>query len=82
MNGNIESHATSMVFLWLEGTPNMDMLDWLNSFIVNVAKTLFHRYIIGWKPYEINKRNLIVPQSANDDLFLLNTAHIFSFNPS
>jgi len=68
-------------FLWLEGAPDMEILDWSNSFDVQLANIFFDKYVTAWNPCDIHRRNIIVPRTLNDDPFLLNTSQIFSSNP-
>jgi ATP-dependent DNA helicase PIF1 len=68
-------------FLWLQGAPNMERLDWSNPSDVHGAKTYFDRYVTAWNPRDIHRRNIMVPRSINDDPCLLNTDQIFSSNP-
>jgi hypothetical protein len=54
-------------FLWLQGAPNMEILDWSNPSDVHCAKTYFDRYVTTWNPRDIHRRNIMVPRSINDD---------------
>ena len=61
-------------FLWLEGDPNMETLDWSNCFVVDDTKTFLDRYITTWNPCDIHQMNIKVPWIRSDDTFLLNGA--------
>ena len=47
-------------FLWLEGAPDMEILDCSNSSDVHLAKIFFNKYVIAWNPRDINRRNIMV----------------------
>lgn len=68
-------------FLWLEGAPRMEILNWSNSANVQLAKIFFDKYVTTWNPRDIHCHNIMVPRRLNDDPCLLNTRHIFSSNP-
>jgi hypothetical protein len=69
-------------FLRIEGSPNMDTLDWTNPLSVDAIRTFFDRYVTTWNPCDIHRRNIMVPPSPNDDPFLLDSTQIFSSNSS
>jgi len=68
-------------FLWLEGAPDMEILDWSNSSDVQLAKMFFNKYVTARNPRDIHRCNIMVRRSLNDDPCLLNTGKIFSCNP-
>ena len=37
-------------FLWLEGAPNMDTLDWHNEEQVREVEHFFHHIVHAWNP--------------------------------
>ena len=68
-------------FLWLQGAPDMERLDWSNDCDFQHAKRFFDNYVTAWNPREIHRCNIMVPRSLNDEPCLLNTNYIFSCNP-
>ena len=68
-------------FLWLEGDPDVERLNWLDLAELQVAKRYFDRILIAWNPRDIHRRNTMVPRGLTDDPCLLNTDQIFASNP-
>lgn len=46
-------------FLWLEGAPNMDIIDWSNEEELKSTERYFHHIIHTWNPrHDPHQRNI------------------------
>eukprot|EP01018_Ginkgo_biloba_P021168 Gb_06945 [translate_table: standard] len=64
-------------FLWLNGAPDMDRLDWENPETVEHAKNFFDKIVHAWNPRDAHHRNIQSQRNAIDDPCLLHTNQIF-----
>ena len=69
-------------FIWLPNAPDMDKLNWDNNIELDRAREFFDQLVTAWNPREVNQRNNTIFRSPHDDPCLLDTAEIFSVDPS
>ena len=67
-------------FLWLEGAPNMEQLDWKDTIRVDVARQYFDNYVTTWNPHDSHHRNISIHRPLEEDPFLLDISEIFNTN--
>lgn len=48
-------------FIWLEGAPDMEILDCSNSSDVQLANMFFDKYVTAWNLHDIHRHNIMVP---------------------
>ena len=68
-------------FLWLDGAPNMETLNWQDLDQINTAKSFFDKYVTTWNPRDNHDARIHAIQSIEDDPCLLDTKDILSSNP-
>ena len=68
-------------FLWLDGAPNMETLNWQDPDQINTAKSFFNKYVATWNPRYNHDAHIHAHQSIEDETFLLDTKDILSSNP-
>ena len=54
-------------FLWLDGVPNMDTLNWKDLDKINTAKNFFGKYVTAWNPRYNHDACIHAHQSIEDD---------------
>eukprot|EP01018_Ginkgo_biloba_P016121 Gb_08820 [translate_table: standard] len=64
-------------FLWLNGAPDMDKLDWQNAEQVEQVKNFFNKIVHAWNPRDAHHRNIEPQRNVVDDPCLLHTNGIF-----
>ena len=81
MNGNIVGSAHIRGFLWLDGAPNMETLNWQDPYQINTTKSFFVKYVTTWNPRDNHDSHIHAHQSIEKNPFLLDTKDILSSNP-
>ena len=68
-------------FLWLEGAPDMEKLDWTDTIRVDAARRYFDNYVTAWNPCDAHHRNISIHRPLEQDPCLLDTSEIFNTDP-
>ena len=68
-------------FLWIDGAPNMETLDWKDPDQINDAKKFFDSYVTAWNQRENKDTHIHMHQHIEDDPCLLDTKYILLSNP-
>ena len=68
-------------FLWLEGAPDMEQLDWKDAIRVDAARRYFDNYVTAWNPHDAHHRSISINRPLQEYPFLLDTSEIFNTNP-
>ena len=81
MNGNIVALHIVHGFLWLDGAPNMETLNWKDPDQINTTKSFFDKYVTAWNPRDNHDARIHAHQSIENDPFFLDKKDIVSSNP-
>ena len=57
-------------FLWLEGAPDMEQLDWKYTTRVDAARRYFDNYVTAWNLRDAHHKNLSIHRPLQEYLFI------------
>ena len=58
-------------FLWLEGAPDMEQLDWKDIIRVHATRRYFDNYVREWNPHDSHHKNIIYSLTSTGRSFLI-----------
>ena len=68
-------------FVWFDGDPNMETLNWKYPNQINTIKSFFDKNVTTWNPRDNHDSHIHAHQSIEKNPFLLDTKYILSSNP-